>query len=106
MPKRTPQDWEALEQELHAAGVSPAEIEAGARRLLAEARGYQLAEARKHLGLAQRDIAANPWRSAILLVAGDMSGSWRQWYRQAIPRAEQLLEVYLKERAQEEGEGP
>ena len=29
MPKRTPQDWETLEQELHAAGVSPAEIEAG-----------------------------------------------------------------------------
>ena len=37
-------------------------------------------------------------------VAGDKSGNWRQWYRQAIPRAEQLLEVYLKERAQEEGE--
>src|SRR5258708_22626343 len=58
MPKRTPQDWETLEQELHAAGVSEAEIEAGARRLLAEARGHQLAEARKQLGLAQRDIAA------------------------------------------------
>jgi hypothetical protein len=35
MPKRTPLDWEDLERELHAAGVSPAEIEAGARRLLA-----------------------------------------------------------------------
>ena len=58
MPKRTPRDWETLEQELHAAGVSPAEIEAGARGLLAEARGHQLAEARKQLGLAQRDIAA------------------------------------------------
>lgn len=39
MPKRTPQDWETLERELHAAGVSPAEIEAGACRLLAQARG-------------------------------------------------------------------
>jgi hypothetical protein len=38
MLKRIPQDWEALEQELHAAGVSQAEIEAGARRLLAEAK--------------------------------------------------------------------
>jgi hypothetical protein len=45
----------------------------------------------------------DPWRSAILLVAGDKSGTWRQWYRQAIPRAEQLLEICLKERAQEEG---
>jgi ribosome-binding protein aMBF1 (putative translation factor) len=57
MPKRTPQYWETLERELHAAGVSQTEIEAGARRLLAEARGHQLAEARKQLGLAQRDIA-------------------------------------------------
>ena len=42
MPKRTPRDWETLERELHAAGVSQAEIEAGARRLLAEARGWLL----------------------------------------------------------------
>ncbi len=34
-----------------------------------------------------------PWRAAILLVAGDKAGNWRQWYRQAIPRAEQLLEI-------------
>jgi hypothetical protein len=49
-------------------------------------------------------FAFDPWRSAILLVAGDKPGNWRQWYRQAIPRAEQLLEIYLKERAEEEGE--
>ncbi|MGH3183073.1 MAG: helix-turn-helix domain-containing protein, partial [Streptosporangiaceae bacterium] len=34
------------------------EIQAGARRLLAENRGHQLAETRKQLGLAQKDIAA------------------------------------------------
>jgi ribosome-binding protein aMBF1 (putative translation factor) len=58
MPKRIAQDWEELEQDLHAAGVSPEEIESGARVLLAQARGHQLAEARKQLGLGQRDIAA------------------------------------------------
>ena len=58
MPKRTPLDWEDLERELHTAGVSPEEIEAGARRLLAQARGYQLAETRKQLGLGQKQIAA------------------------------------------------
>ena len=42
------------------------------------------------------------WRSAILLVAGDKSGSWGRWYAEAIPRAEQLYEIYLKERAEEE----
>ncbi|MFF7883613.1 hypothetical protein ACH40F_21755 [Streptomyces sp. NPDC020794] len=47
-----------LEQELYSAGVAPAEVEAGARRLLAEARGHQLAEERKQYGLAQRDVAA------------------------------------------------
>jgi hypothetical protein len=50
MPKRTPLDWEDLERGLHAAGVSPGEIEAGARQLLAQARGHQLAETRKQLG--------------------------------------------------------
>src|ERR1700730_12575392 len=47
MPKRIPLDWEDLERELHAAGVSPEEIETGARRLLGHARGHQLAEIRK-----------------------------------------------------------
>ena len=58
MPKRIPQDWEDLERELHAAGVSPDEIEAGARELLARARGHQLSEARKQLGLGQKEIAS------------------------------------------------
>jgi ribosome-binding protein aMBF1 (putative translation factor) len=58
MPKRTPLDWEDLEHDLHAAGVSPAEIEAGARQLLAQVRGHQLAQTRKQLGLGQKEIAA------------------------------------------------
>jgi hypothetical protein len=47
-------------------------------------------------------FAFDPWRSAILLVAGDKSGRWQSWYRGAIPEAERLYSVYLKER---EGEG-
>ncbi|SCE70316.1 type II toxin-antitoxin system RelE/ParE family toxin [Micromonospora mirobrigensis] len=47
----------------------------------------------------------DPWRSSILLVAGDKAGQWNAWYQQAIPLAEQRYELYLKERAQEEG-GP
>jgi hypothetical protein len=45
----------------------------------------------------------DPWRSAILLVAGDKSGNWMNWYRTAIPLAEDLYAIYLKERAEEEG---
>ena len=58
MPKREPGDWEGLEQNLYAAGVSAEEIQAGARDLLAQARGHQLAETRKQLGIGQKDIAA------------------------------------------------
>ncbi|GAA3848863.1 MULTISPECIES: type II toxin-antitoxin system RelE/ParE family toxin [Streptomyces] len=45
----------------------------------------------------------DPWRSSILLVAGDKSGRWNEWYREAIPLAEQRYSAYLKERAREEG---
>lgn len=47
----------------------------------------------------------DPWRSAILLVAGDKSGRWNGWYREAIPEAEQLYATYLKEREQEIHDG-
>ena len=48
-------------------------------------------------------FAFDPWRSSILLVAGDKAGQWNAWYRQAIPLAEQRYETYLKERHAEEG---
>jgi hypothetical protein len=48
-------------------------------------------------------FAFDPWRSSILLVAGDKAGRWNAWYRQAIPIAEQRYEVYMKERQAEEG---
>ncbi|MFI0349301.1 type II toxin-antitoxin system RelE/ParE family toxin [Actinomadura sp. 9N407] len=44
----------------------------------------------------------DPWRSAILLVAGDKSGDWKRWYSGAVQRAEELYELYPKERAIEE----
>ena len=48
-------------------------------------------------------LVFDPWRSAILLVAGDKSGQWDKWYRTAIPRAEQLYDDYLAERKKEMG---
>lgn len=47
-------------------------------------------------------FAFDPWRSAILLVAGDKAGKWKRWYAETIPRAEHLYEIYLKERGEEE----
>ena len=37
----------------------------------------------------------DPYRSAVLLIAGDKSGQWNRWYRTAIPEAERLYEDYL-----------
>jgi hypothetical protein len=48
-------------------------------------------------------LVFDPWRSAILLVAVDKSGQWDRWYRDAIPRAEQLYEDYLAGRRKETG---
>jgi hypothetical protein len=48
-------------------------------------------------------LVFDPWRSAVLLVAGDKSGQWSRWYRTAIPQAEQLYADYLAEREKETG---
>lgn len=41
-------------------------------------------------------FAFAPRRQAILLVAGDKAGSWRRWYAQNIPRADDLLDAHLQ----------
>lgn len=49
----------------------------------------------------------DPWRSAILLVAGDkvveQPANPDRWYDKAIPQAEHAYQIYLAERAEEEG---
>lgn len=47
-----------------------------------------------------------PWRSSILLAAGDKSERWSEWYAEAIPLAEHRYELYVKERAEEESSTP
>jgi hypothetical protein len=44
----------------------------------------------------------DPWRAAVLLVAGDKVKRWTEWYEEAIPVAEQRYKRYLTERAAEE----
>jgi hypothetical protein len=48
-------------------------------------------------------LVFDPWRAAVLLVAGDKSGQWARWYRTAIPQAERSYEDYLAEREKEMG---
>lgn len=38
----------------------------------------------------------DPWQQIVLLLAGDKAGDWRDWYRKAIPRAEQLYAEHVE----------
>jgi hypothetical protein len=40
----------------------------------------------------------DPVRNAVLLIAGDKSGRWKEWYAEAIPAAEALYDAYLEGR--------
>ena len=43
----------------------------------------------------------DPRRTAILLVGGDKTGRWQEWYDEVIPIAEELYARYLEELRQE-----
>jgi hypothetical protein len=41
-------------------------------------------------------FAFDPRRTAILLVAGDKSGRWQEWYAEAIPEADRLYHEHVE----------
>ena len=43
----------------------------------------------------------DPRRQAVLLVGGDKTGRWQEWYDEAIPEADDLYRKYLKELEEE-----
>lgn len=47
-------------------------------------------------------FAFDPWRSAILLTAGNKNHAWKSWYRENVPRAEALYLQYLDSRRRAE----
>lgn len=44
-------------------------------------------------------FAFDPFRRAVVLVAGDKRGEWSSWYRAAIPLAESRFVSHLKEQS-------
>ncbi len=42
-------------------------------------------------------FAFDPRRHAILLLGGDKSGQWEEWYKWAIPLADDLYDTHLRE---------
>lgn len=47
----------------------------------------------------------DPRRMAILLIGGDKTGRWKEWYEETIPMADRLYDEHLEE-LREEGELP
>lgn len=48
-------------------------------------------------------FAFDPRRTAILLIGGDKTDRWREWYEEMVPVADELYDGYIRE-LQEEGE--
>ena len=48
-------------------------------------------------------FAFDPRRTAILLLGGDKSGHWKDWYVEAIPEADRLFDDHLASLIDEEG---
>ena len=102
-------DWiESLDDATHARVVAAIDLLAEhgpglGRPLVDTIHGAKVANLKElRPGSVRVLFAFDPWRSSILLVAGDKAGQWNAWYDEAIPLAEQRYETYLKERAEEE----
>lgn len=46
-------------------------------------------------------FAFDPRQHAILLIGGDKTGRWRQWYEEYIPIADDIYDAYLQELREE-----
>ena len=65
---------------------------------ITHSRHHNMKELRASEGGALRVLFAfDPRRQAILLIGGDKSGEWNDWYEWAIPTADDLYDTYLDE---------
>ena len=65
--------------------------------ILASSRFPNMKELRPPRGNLRIIFAFDPRRSAILLLGGDKTGRWEEWYERAIPKADSLYDVHLTE---------
>jgi len=87
-----------LEEEGPALGRPLADTVAGSRH-------PNMKELRPPHGNLRILFAFDPRRMAILLVGGDKTGRWREFYEEVIPEADRLYDEHLEE-LREEGEIP
>jgi hypothetical protein len=61
-------------------------------------RHHNMKELRASKGGALRVLFMfDPRRQVILLLGGDKTGEWEEWYERAIPWADELYDTYLQE---------
>lgn len=65
-------------------------------------RHANMKELRPLPGNIRIQFAFDPLRTAILLIGGDKTRRWREWYRTMIPIADQLYDEHLGEIAREQ----
>ncbi|MFP5070162.1 type II toxin-antitoxin system RelE/ParE family toxin [Pseudonocardia nantongensis] len=104
-------DWlESLDHTVHSRVVQAIDLLADSgpglgRPLVDTIRGSSIPNLKElRPGTVRILFAFDPWRSAILLVAGNKARRWKTWYAEAIPIAEQRYERYLMECGQEKGQ--
>ncbi|MDD2818454.1 MAG: type II toxin-antitoxin system RelE/ParE family toxin [Candidatus Nanopelagicales bacterium] len=72
------------------------------RPLVDRIHGSKFANMRElRIGTFRILFAFDPARNAVLLLAGDKQGEWNNWYRRAIPIADQRFEDWLHAREEE-----
>ena len=64
---------------------------------IAGSRHHNMKELRPRPGNLRILFAFDPRRTAILLIGGDKTGRWQEWYREMIPIADALYDEYLRE---------
>lgn len=62
---------------------------------LTASRHSHMKELRPRGGNLRIAFAFDPRRYAILLLGGDKTGRWDEWYREAIPMADDLYDMHL-----------
>ena len=60
-------------------------------------RHHNMKELRSIGGNIRVLFAFDPNREAILLIGGDKTGHWQQWYKENIPIADGFYEEYLEQ---------
>jgi hypothetical protein len=62
-----------------------------------ESRHSNMKELRPPAGNIRILFAFDPRRMAILLIGGDKTGRWQEWYQEMIPVADRLYDEHLEE---------